>query len=83
MDDRTFKSAGMTFAAIVAGLSPAALAEAPRAVDVKQSPAAKEQAARETLLAAAGKFAPAEPFAARKPRETNARPGGQLDLFEG
>jgi hypothetical protein len=79
MTDLSFKPAGLTIAAIVAGIAPAAaFAEAP----VKQSPAAKEHAARETLLAAAAKFAPAEPFAARGQRETSVPLGGQLDLFE-
>jgi tRNA A37 threonylcarbamoyladenosine synthetase subunit TsaC/SUA5/YrdC len=79
MDDRTFKPAGLTIAAIVAGLSPAALAQAPHAV--KQAQAAKEREARETLIASAAKFKAAEPFAARKARETNV-PLGQPGLFE-
>lgn len=79
MEDRTFKPAGLMMTAIVAGLAPGVYAEAPQAV--KQSPAAKEHAARETLIAAAAKFAPAEPFAP-KPRETDVPLGSQLDLFD-
>ena len=79
MDDRTFKPAGLTIAAIVAGLSPAALAQAPHVI--KQAQAAKEQAARETLIASAAKFKPAEPFAAQSARETNV-PLGQPGLFD-
>jgi hypothetical protein len=78
--DHTFKPAGLTIAAIVAGLSPAALAEAPHAV--KQSQAAKEQTARETLIASAAKFKAAEPFVANQTRETNVPLGGQMDLFD-
>lgn len=76
--DHTFKPAGLMMTAIVAGLAPGAYAEAP----VKQSPAAKEHAARETLIASAAKFKAAEPLGARRQRETNVPLGGQMDLFE-
>ena len=79
MDDRTFKPAGLTIAAIVAGLSPAALAEAPHVVN--QAQAAKEREARETLIASAAKFKAVEPFAAKNARETNV-PLAQAGLFE-
>ncbi len=69
--------------AIVAGLAPGAYAEAPVNQGVKQSQAAKEQTARETLIASAAKFKAAEPFApASKARETNVPLGGQMDLFD-
>lgn len=75
--DHTFKPAGLAIAAIVAGIAPAAMAETP----VKQvaAQAAKEQQARETLIASATKFEPAEPFAER---ETGAGRVTQPGLFD-
>jgi hypothetical protein len=81
--DHTFKPAGLMMTAIVAGLAPGAYAEAPVNQAVKHSSAAKEQTARETLIANAAKFKAAEPFAvAQKVRETNVPFGGQMDLFD-
>lgn len=68
--DHTFKPAGLTIAAIVAGIAPAALAETP--VKHGQAQAAKEHAARETLIASAAKFSAAEPLGVHAVRETNA-----------
>jgi hypothetical protein len=85
--DHTFKPAGLMMTAIVAGLAPGAYAEAPTNQAgkhaVKQSPAAKEQTERETLMANAAKFKAAEPFAvSHRARETNVPLGGQMDLFD-